>query len=59
MNIKTPIVIWSLGDPEQSTYGGVNIITRPLNYRPKGATKFIKIGDINPDYSEQLMKALK
>lgn len=57
--IKVPAVTWVLGDREQATVSGVTTTTRPLYYRPTGATGVVRIGSINPDYAEPLMTALE
>jgi hypothetical protein len=51
-------VSWVLGDREQSTNSGVTVVTRPLYYRPTGRLHPIRVGAIDPDYAEPLMKAL-
>lgn len=56
--IKVPRVLWALGDREQATTSGVTCETRPIYYRPEGAASPIRVGSINPDYAEPLMKAL-
>lgn len=58
--IKTPSVVWVLGDQEQqTTQSGITVLTRPLYYRPKAGERAIQIGSINPDYAEPLIRALK
>lgn len=56
--IKVPRAVWALGDREQSTTSGVTIETRPLYYLPRGADRPVRVGEINPDYAEPLMKVL-
>lgn len=58
VTIKIPAVVWMLGDREQSTTSGVTVVTRPLYYRPKDSLSMIRVGSINPDYAEPLMKVL-
>lgn len=58
MDIKVPKPVWVLGDREQATTSGVSVETRPLYYCPKDAATAIRVGSINPDYAEPLMKAL-
>lgn len=58
--IPVPVVIWALGDPEQSTNSGVTVMVRPLYHRTgkEIGEAMTRIGEINPDYSEALMTAL-
>jgi hypothetical protein len=56
--IKLPAVAWVLGDREQTVRNGVTIVTRPLYYRPKGSLHPVRVGDIDPDHAEVLMRAL-
>lgn len=57
--VKVPRVIWALGDREQSTQSGVTTEVRPLYFRvPGGDGTPVRVGSINPDYAEPLMKQL-
>lgn len=49
---KKPVVIWALGDREQSTHSGITVESRAIYYKGK------RVGEIHPDYSEPLMRAL-
>lgn len=55
--IKVPEVRWALGDPEQATVSGVTKTVRPLYYNVAG--RMMRVGSINPDYTETLMTALE
>lgn len=57
VTIKVPRVVWALGDREQITTSGVTVETRPIYYQPKDGPR-VRVGAINPDYAEPLMKAL-
>lgn len=56
--IQIPRVVWTLGDPEQTTTSGVTIVRRPLYYRPDAAERAVRVGSLDPDYAAQVLDAL-
>lgn len=58
ITIRVPVIVWTLGDHEQSTDAGVTRVTRPLYFRPVGSEHLVRAGDINPDFAEPLMRVL-